>query len=130
MARAVDILQFRELRADQRQRFAHIGVVQERDHDEAEAHHAAVGVLGRQWLNDRVLDGDARRLLRAHLAALALIYRDHIAIEDGDLFPAAARLLTRADLHDIGHQVAARRRLAPSNASSAMMRPAIETRRS
>jgi hemerythrin-like domain-containing protein len=81
----------------------------EHDHEEAVAHHAAVEVIGRRWLAHGTLPDDERRALRGHVAALDLIYGDHIAIEDRDLFPAAARLLAAGDLRDIGREMMARR---------------------
>jgi hemerythrin-like domain-containing protein len=81
----------------------------ERDHGEADAHHRAVDGLVRRWLaDDRLAAADAEALA-AHLAALAAIYGPHIAIEDRELFPAAARLLSPEDLRAIGGEMAARR---------------------
>jgi hypothetical protein len=48
--------------------------------------------------------------LRAHLAQLRSIYEPHIACEDGELFPAAERVLTPADIAAIGREMAARRK--------------------
>jgi len=81
----------------------------EQDHEEADAHHAAVDILVRRWLEDDRLepaDGDA---LRRHLAALHDIYEPHIALEDRELFPAAAKLLSGGDLEAIGREMKARR---------------------
>jgi hypothetical protein len=46
------------------------------------------------------------------LGDLHAIYREHIAVEDRQLFPVAARLLSSSQLHDIGREMAARRRAA------------------
>jgi|1185.fasta_scaffold46514_3 hemerythrin-like domain-containing protein len=81
----------------------------ERDHDDAEHHHAAVDRLVRRWLSDDALEVDEASALRRHLAALQALYREHIAIEDGELFPAAARVLSPGDIRDIGREMAARR---------------------
>jgi hemerythrin-like domain-containing protein len=81
----------------------------EHDHEEAVAHHAAVDAIGRRWLAAGTLGDDERRRLRGHLAALDLIYREHIAIEDHEVFPAAARLLGANDLREIGREMMARR---------------------
>jgi len=81
----------------------------EHDHEEAAAHHAAVEAIGRRWLAEGTLPDDERRALRGHVAALGLIYGDHIAIEDRELFPAAARLLAAGELRDIGREMMARR---------------------
>ena len=81
----------------------------EHDHDDAEIHQAAVDALVRQWLAaDRLAAADAARL-RKHLAHLQALYRRHIAVEDQELFPAAARMLAQTELRQIGDEMAARR---------------------
>jgi hemerythrin-like domain-containing protein len=85
----------------------------EGDHQDAERHHDAVDALGRRWLADGSLSSRDADALRDHLAALQAIYREHIAIEDRDLFPAAARVLSAADVSAIGREMAARRARKP-----------------
>lgn len=81
----------------------------ERDHDIGERHHHAVEGLMRRWLADGGLErGDTERL-RGHLAALQSLYRRHIDLEDRELFPAAARLLSARQIAEIGREMAARR---------------------
>ena len=82
----------------------------ERDHDEADAHHAAVERLGRRWVSEGRLQPDEAVALREHLARLRALYERHIAIEDQGVFPAAARVLGDAQLAEIGREMAARRR--------------------
>ena len=81
----------------------------ERDHDEAERHHRAVDTVGRRWLSAGSLDPEAACALGAHLAALQAIYQEHIDVEDRELFPSAARLLSSSQLAEIGREMAARR---------------------
>lgn len=81
----------------------------ERDHDEATRHHEAVDVLGRRWLDAGHLHEVEVGALRAHLAALRAIYIEHIGIEDRELFPSAARLLSTDELREVGLEMAARR---------------------
>ena len=81
----------------------------ERDHDDAEQHHRAVDTLGRRWLAAGSLDPVAAGALRAHLAALQAIYQEHIDLEDRELFPTAARLLSSGQLAEVGREMAARR---------------------
>jgi hemerythrin-like domain-containing protein len=81
----------------------------ERDHRRADAHHAAVDQLGRRWLAENALSDEAVSDLRHHLAELRELYRAHIAVEDHELFPAAARVLSTSELHAIGREMAARR---------------------
>ena len=80
----------------------------ERDHQEAAKHHAEVDRLGRAWLG-RALDEVELAAMRSHLQRLQQLYTAHIAVEDRELFPAAARLLGDEDLHAVGREMAARR---------------------
>lgn len=81
----------------------------EADHRAAEEHHAAVHLLGHRWLSEGTLPEDGARSLRDHLGALERIYREHIAVEDKEVFPAADRALTSAALEEIGREMAGRR---------------------
>ena len=81
----------------------------ERDHDEADARHRAVDLLGRRWLDNGRLDEADVHLLRNHFQRLRTLYEAHIAVEDGELFPAAARLLSASDIESIGREMAGRR---------------------
>jgi hemerythrin-like domain-containing protein len=82
----------------------------ERDHREADRHHAAVDVLGRRWLAADGLRPAEVRTLCADLEALQAMYTQHIGVEDRDLFPAAARLLSSGQLIEVGREMAARRK--------------------
>lgn len=85
----------------------------ERDHTQADKGHAEADRLGRAWLAaGRLTSADAARL-SAVLAALADLYRRHIAIEEHEVFPVAARVLAAADREAIGGEMAARRDLRP-----------------
>jgi len=83
----------------------------ERDHQEADLRHRAVDALGRKWIADETLSEADAIDLRHHLARLSDIYRAHIAAEDQQLFPAAARILTQTELQSIGLEMAERRSL-------------------
>lgn len=87
-----------------------------RDHHAAAAHHAAVDRLGRRWLADGHLAVAPTGELAARLADLTAMYRDHIAVEDGDLFPLARRLLSPAAIAALGSEMALRRGLDPGRA--------------
>jgi hemerythrin-like domain-containing protein len=84
----------------------------EREHDAASTHHRAVETIGRQWLSHGRLPETEVSHLEAHLSALQALYQAHIALEDGELFPLAARLLSARQLEEIGGEMAARRRRA------------------
>ena len=81
----------------------------EHDHEEAEAHHAVVGTLVQRWLTEDGLQPAEARELRERLAQLQALYQRHIRAEDQEVFPAAARVLDRTQLHQIGREMAARR---------------------
>lgn len=81
----------------------------ERDHDEADALHAAVDGRVRQWLERDGLSPVETGELRERLLRLQALYRRHIAVEDAHVFPAAARALDRAQIEEIGSEMAARR---------------------
>jgi hemerythrin-like domain-containing protein len=92
----------------------------ESDHKIAEDHHDMVECLARRWLSAGTLSGRDTHLLREHLGALVRLYREHIAIEDTELFPAAARLLSPDDLRAVGREMAGRRNVPftpPADAS-------------
>lgn len=82
----------------------------ERDHGVADDHHRAVDGIIRQWLSSGRLGPDAVSELGTRLAALEAIYQSHIAVEDRELFPIAARVLSPGQLQEIGREMAARRR--------------------
>jgi hemerythrin-like domain-containing protein len=87
----------------------------EHDHEEAEAHHAVVDGLGREWLaNDRLSSSDIEQLHR-RLTRLQELYDRHIRVEDDEVFPAAARSLNRMQIEEIGGEMAARRNVRQTN---------------
>ncbi len=81
----------------------------EQEHELAAAHHEAVDRFCRRWLDHGFLSDADRRNLQDRLSELQSIYREHIAVEDGFLFPVAAQLLSDDELRDIGREMAARR---------------------
>jgi hemerythrin-like domain-containing protein len=81
----------------------------EHDHDEADAHHAAVDALGRRWLAENALPPQQVAELREHLAGLQALYERHITVEDQEVFPTAKRLLDAGQIREIGREMAARR---------------------
>ena len=85
----------------------------EHNHDEAEAHHAVVDQLVRQWLENDGLPSAATEELRERLMRLQVLYERHIAVEDQKVFPAAAQVLDRVQIEQIGSEMAARRQVVP-----------------
>jgi hemerythrin-like domain-containing protein len=84
----------------------------EHDHEAADRHHAAVDALVRRWLEHDGLEAGDASALRTHLMTLQTLYRAHIAVEDHELFPIAARSLDAPPLQAIGREMASRRRVA------------------
>jgi hemerythrin-like domain-containing protein len=84
------------------------------EHQEADAHHRAVNDLVLQWIaTDRLSPAETAQL-RDRLTRLEELYRHHIRIEDEEVFPAAARTLDRAQIAQIGREMAARRQVQPT----------------
>jgi hemerythrin-like domain-containing protein len=81
----------------------------EADHRRAEQHHEAVAVIGRRWLDEGTLPEAEIGQLRTHLSELQHLYREHIAVEDTQVFPVAGRVLKACDLEAVGREMAARR---------------------
>jgi hemerythrin-like domain-containing protein len=82
----------------------------ENDHARAALDHLAADRLFQRWIAEGRLSAQDAEALAAAMERLARLYRDHIAFEDRDLFPAAARALDSAGLSAIAAEVAARRR--------------------
>jgi len=83
----------------------------EMQHGEAEQSHAEIDWLGRAWLADGSLSpADATRL-SAQIAGLMDLYRRHIAIEEGEVFPVAAAEIGKSEHDAMGGEMAARRAL-------------------
>lgn len=81
----------------------------ETDHGSAAPAHQEVDRLGRRWLQEGRLDEADAAKLSATLDSLAEMYRQHIHVEDHEVFPAASKILTTGDCKAIGEEMAARR---------------------
>ena len=84
----------------------------ESDHHTAVKLHAEVDALGQAWLSRGHLSPDKASHLAALLEQLASLYERHIALEDTEVFPGAAQLLSPSDRRSIGLEMAARRGLS------------------
>ena len=87
----------------------------EDEHVWAAEAHAEVDRLGQLWLKDGDLSPDQASRLCVVLARLSDLYRQHIAMEDGEVFPLAAAVLSAPDRKTIGAEMASRRGLKPSS---------------
>ena len=79
------------------------------DHRTAMQDHARMEQLATSWITAGRLSAESTRRLGEALGRLDLLYRRHIAIEDGEVFPSAARMLDAASLGAIGAEMACRR---------------------
>jgi hemerythrin-like domain-containing protein len=82
----------------------------EGDHDQADRIHAEIDRLGQAWLTEGSLPAPGRLLFSELATRLTDLYRSHIALEEGELFPAAA-VLPPSDREAMGREMAARRGL-------------------
>lgn len=81
----------------------------ENDHQAASRDHELVDALGREWLAAGTLTAEQAHQLGEALARLSNTYRRHIAIEDHELFPLAARVLPPDQLAEVSREMAERR---------------------
>jgi hemerythrin-like domain-containing protein len=81
----------------------------EADHRAAAVDHAEVEKLGQRWLATGHLGAGETRELAARLQELDALYRQHIAVEDGEVFPLAREVLRGDEVAQIGEEMARRR---------------------
>ncbi len=84
----------------------------ETEHRRADVLHADVDALGRTCLGDEALSPSDATKFRNAVAELASIYKEHIRIEDEEVFPVAARILSDREKSDIAGEMASRRNLS------------------
>ncbi len=83
----------------------------EEDHRRAAPLHAEVERLGERCLSTGSLSpGDAETFRKA-VTTLISMYKEHISVEDGLVFPLAARLLSRTEKAVIAGEMATRRNI-------------------
>jgi len=81
----------------------------ESDHRKAEAAHARLDELGRQWLVEGTVSGESLAEFQGLLDELAQAYSEHIPIEDENVFVLATRVLTGEQLRAVGNEMKQRR---------------------
>lgn len=86
----------------------------ERDHKAAEKSHAEVDQLGHVWLAGGTLLQTQVARFSELVTELTELYRAHIAVEEHEVFPAAAAVLDRTQCETVGSEMAARRGLLAS----------------
>jgi hemerythrin-like domain-containing protein len=95
----------------------------ERDHGDASAWHAELDTLGRRWVDGAIDEAQFERL-RDLVGLLQRLYREHIDVEDRQVFPAARMLLSDRDVEEIGREMARRRGLEHDGTTRATWQPA------
>jgi len=90
----------------------------ESDHRKAEAAHARLDELGRQWLGDGTLSGESLAEFQGLLDELTQAYGEHIPIEDENVFVLAKRVLTGEQLRAVGNEMKQRRTDDPGRPGS------------
>jgi hemerythrin-like domain-containing protein len=90
----------------------------EADHRRADEMHALSNGLCRRWLEGQPLQAADFEELARLLRGLRDMYARHIAMEDTELFPVAARALDRHQLLEIGQEMAQRRGLPTKSSAS------------
>lgn len=90
----------------------------EADHTAAAPQHELAETLGQRWLRDGSLSAADQELFRLVTDTLGALYAQHIALEDHEVFPLAARVLSGQELGQVGSEMARRRgqNFAPSAA--------------
>ena len=78
-------------------------------HAVAEAAHAAIDEIGRRWLASGRIEAPAAAHLQERLRELSALYREHIQVEERDVFPLAAARLDSRERRQLGQEMAARR---------------------
>jgi hemerythrin-like domain-containing protein len=85
----------------------------EEEHRRATPLHAEIERLGQQCLSKGSLSPEETEAFRKAVAALASMYQQHISVEDGLVFPLAARHLSQTDKAAIANEMATRRKIKP-----------------
>lgn len=83
----------------------------ESEHQFADLFHAELEEMGRRWLTQGALAPRSRRRFCECTEKLLKLYAEHIRVEDEELFPLAATLLSPDAIAAIGREMAARRGL-------------------
>jgi hemerythrin-like domain-containing protein len=81
----------------------------EEEHRWAAPVHAKVKRLGEQYISAGQLSASEVDAFRSHVALLAMMYEQHIEIEDRTVFPLADQVLSASDKSAIASEMAQRR---------------------
>ena len=84
----------------------------EQQHRRAAPLHDAIEQLGQGCLTTGSLSPGEAEAFRKAVATLISMYEEHISVEDGLVFPLAARLLSKTEKAAIANEMAARRKVS------------------
>jgi iron-sulfur cluster repair protein YtfE (RIC family) len=82
------------------------------DHVRADEAHRIVDGIGVRWLVDGVINAEDAECLKANMRALSVLYKQHLDVEDKEIFPIAAAVLSYNERIAMGRQMARRRGLS------------------
>lgn len=88
------------------------------EHAAAEKFHRQIDELAEAWLKTGKISEADRRQYQLAVETLISIYTPHIAVEEKDIFPLAAKLLDSRTLLNIGEQMRSRRTDHPGREGS------------
>jgi len=83
----------------------------EQEHRQAAPLHDEIERLGQQCLSRGSLSPAEAETFRKAVTTLISMYKEHIGVEDGLVFPLAARLLSQTDKATIANEMATRRKV-------------------
>lgn len=86
----------------------------EQDHRWAEPLHQGIDGIGREYLRNGTLPVYQASQFQEAVHQLADMYRRHIAVEEQQVFPVAARILSSEQKTKIALEMATRRNLGPT----------------
>lgn len=79
------------------------------EHRQADEQHAAVDAIGSEWLATGHLDPQEGARLAALLGNLSELYKEHIPLEETEVFPVAKNVLSTPAQESMGQEMARRR---------------------
>jgi hemerythrin-like domain-containing protein len=90
----------------------------EQDHQDVAAWHQGIDTIGRRWLRDGRSDQADARALATLLDRLGAMYREHIQVEDHEVFALASHVLDAQALGEVGREMKQRRQQDPGRPGS------------
>jgi hemerythrin-like domain-containing protein len=88
------------------------------EHAAAEKLHHQIDELAEAWLKSGKISDSDRRAFQVAVDSLISMYTPHIAMEENDIFPLAAKVLDSSTLQNIGTQMRSRRAENPGREGS------------